>query len=461
MRKGLPFQLVLAVLLALSGPFARADLYSAAQAFKNQEYEKAFQLFLELAELGQRDAQANVAMMYVEGTGVKRNNVLGLAWAKIAAENGATEVQHIIEQLTPHVTPAAQKRIDEVYSLYGPLALKKRVLPSIFDRATSGDYQPCKLIPGQRVSHYPMSALEKGIEGGVYVEFTVMPDGRARNPRIVYSVPVEVFDTAARSTVFRTEFQPASTKGVPEPCTMALMVRYTINAGDKSYTELMKYVEKTKTQADAGDARSQLMYGVLTEGLPQLAKSRNEAMPSILKAAQAGLPTAQYMVGYRALQGWGCECDEPKALMWLHKAAAADQSDAQVVLAHYLLRGDPNLENTDKALTWLERAAKANHRDGKFYLAAVLAAGADAGKRDPARALQLLEGVMNDLDDDPTSYEIRAAANAMLGKFDQARKDQSRALKMAQKLGWENASLNARMTAYNKNQPWTGDLFAF
>ena len=68
---------------------------------------------------------------------------------------------------------------------------------------------------------------------------------------------------------------------------------------------------------------------------------------------------------------------------------------------------------------------------------------------------------MNDLDDNPTSYEIRAAANAMLGKYALAQKDQARALKMAQKLGWETASLNSRMTAYNKNQPWTGDLFAF
>jgi TPR repeat protein len=36
--------------------------------------------------------------MYVEGTGVKRNNVLGYAWAKIATENGATDVQHIVDQ---------------------------------------------------------------------------------------------------------------------------------------------------------------------------------------------------------------------------------------------------------------------------------------------------------------------------------------------------------------------------
>jgi hypothetical protein len=35
------------------------------------------------------------------------------------------------------------------------------------------------------------------------------------------------------------------------------------------------------------------------------------------------------------LEGWGCECDEPKGLLWLHRAAAADQADAQVALANY------------------------------------------------------------------------------------------------------------------------------
>ena len=86
MRKSLPFQLILMALLALAGSFARADLYSATQAFNNKENEKAFQLFLELAELGQRDAQSNVAMMYVEGTGVKRNNVASLN-SRMAAYN--------------------------------------------------------------------------------------------------------------------------------------------------------------------------------------------------------------------------------------------------------------------------------------------------------------------------------------------------------------------------------------
>jgi TonB family protein len=460
MRESGVFRLLMLGIVFLA-PTAHADLYTASQAYDAKDFPRAFELFRELAELGQPQAQETLAYMYVGGEGVKKDNVLGFAWAKIAVENGATDAQTIIDQLQAHVTPTAQKRIDELYEQFGPMALKKRVLPNIFDQASLAGYQPCHVIKGSADSYYPHDAIDRGIEGSVYIEFTVMPDGRARNPRVVYSLPLETFDSAARRLVLHTEFSPASLRGVPQTCTMAIMVRFEFTHNDETYGNLMSYVKKTKTSADSGDARSQMLYGLLTEGLPQLAKSRSEAMPSILKAAQAGLPTAQFMVGYRAMRGWGCECDEPKGLVWLHKAAASDQADAQVVLAHYLLRGEPDVENSDKALLWLERAAKSGNRDGKFYLAALLAAGADEHKRDPQRALTMLKDVMNDVDDDPTSYEIRAAAEAMLGKFPQAQKDQDRALKMAQKLGWETASQQSRLAMYDNREPWTGDLLAF
>jgi TonB family protein len=454
------FQLFAALAITCLAPLAHADLYTAAQAYDAKDFPRAFEL---LRALGQPQAQENLAYMYVGGEGVRKDNVLGLAWAKIAVENGATDAQTIIDQLQPHMTPVAQKRVDDLYAQFGPVALKKRVLPNIFDQAKLAGYQPCHVIKGSSDSYYPHDAVERGIEGSAYIEFTVMPDGRARNPRVVYSLPLEMFDSAARRLVMHTEFSPASLRGVPQTCTMAIMVRFTLkgDSGDTNYSALMSYVKKTKASADGGDARSQMLYGLLTEGLPQLKESRSDAMPSILKAAQAGLPTAQFMVGYRAMRGWGCECDEPKGLVWLHKAAASDQADAQVVLAHYLLTGPADAENSGKALTWLERAANSGNRDGKFYLAALLAAGVDAQKRDPQRALKVLDEVMDDLDDDPTSFEIRAAANAMLGNFPKAQKDEARALKMAQKLGWETASQQARLTAYNKQQTWTGDLFAF
>ena len=95
-----------------------------------------------------------------------------------------------------------------------------------------------------------------------------------------------------------------------------------------------------------------------------------------------------------------------------------------------------------------------------FYLAALLASEPDESRRDPRRALELLGQVMEERDTDPSAWEIRAAANAMLGDFKTAQNDQKKALRMAEKLGWDVASQRARLEKYQSGAPWTGDLLA-
>jgi TonB family protein len=462
MTKSLLFQLLTVAILGLVPGFARADLYSASKAFEEKDYERSFQLYRELAELGQLNAQENLAVMYVNGEGVKRDNVAGYAWAVIARENGGGEaMQSIIDQLEPHMTAGARQRISEIRAQFGKPALESRLLPKIFQGANYIDREPCR-ISKQAPFAYPREAVTRGIQGNVYMEFTVMPDGRARNPRVVFAVPAGVFEDASRRLIMRSEFTPSTQKGVPVPCTTAMMVMYVIKGVEKSdYSDLTSFMKRTEKKAEAGDPRAQMLYGLMLSGLPQYKKPRSDAMPYFVKAAQAGVPTAQFLVGYSTMLGWGCHCDEPKAAVWLHKAASADQADAQVMLANYLLRGEPGPEETVNALTWLERAAANDNRDAKFYLAALLAAGVDAERRNPARALEVLKQVMRDVDDDPTAFEIRAAAYAMQGNFADAQKDQRKALKMAQVLGWETASQQARLASYVASKPWTGDLFAF
>jgi TonB family protein len=463
-KKALLLQILLLAAIGFAPGAARADLYAAFQAYEQKDYAKAFGLYRELAELGQVQAQQNLAVMYVNAEGVPRDNIAGYAWAKIAIENGGggEPMQGIIDQLEPHMNAKARQRVDEIKAQFGNAALDKKLLPKIFEGANYTDRTPC-LISKQASSTYPSEAANRGVQGNVYMEYTVMPDGHARNPRVVYAVPAGVFDDAARRTIMRSEFSPSTQKGVPVPCTTGTMVMFVLKGVEKSdYSDLNAFVRKSQKQAEAGDPRAQMLYGLLISGLPQqVKKPRSDAMPFFVKAAQAGQPTAQFLVGYSTMLGWGCECDEPKAMFWLHKAAAADQADAQVMIANYILRGEPGPEEIEKALTWLERAAKNGSRDGKFYLAALLAAGVDGNRRDPERALKVLKDVMRDMDDDPTAFEIRAAAYAMLGKFTEAQKDQNKALRMAQDLGWETASQQTRLASYVASKPWTGDLFAF
>ena len=66
--------------------------------------------------------------MYVNGEGVKRDNVLGYAWAAIALENGGGEAaKGIVAQLEPHLNAAARSRIAEVQAQFGKAALEERL----------------------------------------------------------------------------------------------------------------------------------------------------------------------------------------------------------------------------------------------------------------------------------------------------------------------------------------------
>src|SRR6186713_3233066 len=95
---------MLVLIAMLASPATKADLYSAQAAADAKDFARAFELFRELAQLGHTGAQENLAVMYVNGEGVKRDNVLGYAWATLAKEQGGGEAAAgIIAQLDAHM----------------------------------------------------------------------------------------------------------------------------------------------------------------------------------------------------------------------------------------------------------------------------------------------------------------------------------------------------------------------
>jgi TPR repeat protein len=231
--------------------------------------------------------------------------------------------------------------------------------------------------------------------------------------------------------------------------------------GARDYYRLDGFVAETLADAKAGDPQAQMLYGMLLVGLPQLNKPRSQALPWFLKSAQAGIPSAQYQVGYSLLKGWGCSCDENKGVDWLRRAAQAGQPEAEVTLAMYALKGSPDEGRLKQAKLWLEQAAASGSHDGRLYLSALLATAPEAQGGDPRRALTLLDTVFRGVKDDPTAFEIRAAAQASAGEFKEAVQSERKAIAMAQRLKWDMSPLNERLTHYMANQPWRGSLLEF
>ncbi len=439
---------------------ARADLYTAEVAYEKGDFATAFKEFRALAELGQPLAQHNLAIMYARGEGTEASPPMAYAWAKISAENGMEGSRKIVEQLEPTLTPNSLQFARDIEREFNREALDKRLMPRILPGVDYSDRAPCRKDK-MDMPTYPEDANASGVQGQVFVEFTIFPDGRARNPRVTLAVPPNIFEKVVRSSLLRSKFIPATQDGKAVSCTAVVLYTFKTQNDASDYKGLDRYVEKTRKQAEAGDAHSQMLYGLLLAGLPQLNKTYSEALPWFLKAAQAGVPMAQYEVGNSLLSGRGCQCEENKAADWLRKAAEQDQPDAQVTLAEYALRGTPDGDATRRAKVWLERAVKSGNADAKLYLAALLAATPIDEVRDPRRAIDLLERIFSDYNYDPTAFEIRAAASANFGDFRHAIEDQTKAVAKAKKLNWDLNSQNERLVRYQSHQSWHGDLLAF
>src|ERR1044071_3151015 len=122
---------VIALILGLTGAHAAyADLYTAAAAVEKQDFARAFDLYREVAEMGRLEGQENLAVSYVNGEGVKRDNVLGFAWAQLARENGGgEEMQKIIETTQPHLTEGSKRRVAQLQAKFGKGGLQKSLRP--------------------------------------------------------------------------------------------------------------------------------------------------------------------------------------------------------------------------------------------------------------------------------------------------------------------------------------------
>lgn len=440
-------------LVALLCYSARADLFTAHLAYEKGDYERAFKDYRELAELGQSRAQHNLAVMYATGQGVRQSDINAFAWASLAAEGGDATAKPLVEQLRPLLAPGSEKIAADIAAPFSRTALNERLMPNLED--VGEDRDRCHIVkPG--TLEYPPEAKRQGIQGEVTVEMTVLADGSTRNPRIVSAVPTGAFEDSVRFMALRLRWRPGAPASTAIHCQM--LYRFQMDLSKAAYPNLESYMRATRNKAEAGDTQSELTYGLLLAGLPQLGRPKSEAVPWFLKAAQAGSRTGQYMIGTSLLFGMGCRCEENKGEVWLRKAAEADQSSAQVTLASYALRGSPDEKNTRMAHVWLERAAASGDHDGLYYLSALLAATPVATLRDPKRALTLLDKVRGEERDNPTAVEVRAAALAASGGFSDAVKKERKAISMASALQWDLVPLNERLERYQAGQPWYGNL---
>jgi TPR repeat protein len=458
---------LIGVTAALSmAPVAHADLYAATAAYEKKDHARAFELFRELAELGHPLAQETVAIMYVLGEGVKRDNVAGYAWAQISQESGpSAKVQPIIDQLEHSLTPEARVRVAELKDRFGKRALEQHLLPLLRPPGVSNPPEPDQPVcgmtrPAKPDLYYPKDAVRAGASGSVLIEATVLADGRARNPRAVLALPPNAFEAAGRHVAFDSGYEVSNSRD-GAACSVSFWVRFKM-ATAKNEGVLEDEVAKLKEGVAARDPTAQLQYALLNTGWPNLNRDAKNMAPLFIEAAQAGLPTAQFSLGLASIKGWGVVRDRAKGIRWLEIAANAGHHDARVLLATEILRSKPDAGGVTRARDLLEKAVAGGNFNAQYFLADLLLGDTAASvPADPRRSLELLGAVMSAVENDPAAFEVRAAAMSQTGDFAGAVAAQQRAVARARKMKWDVEPQEARLARYLKNEAWTQRLLVY
>lgn len=253
------------VALLLGALPAQADLYSAKAAYQKGDFPSAFEQFKELAELGQPEAQLDVALMYERGEGVALSNTFAHAWAALASANGEERAQAVRDQLEARLTPTSLQVSADLQAKFSQKALDARLMPRILNGKQFDNRDPAHLLK-TAFPDYPLDANRRGIQGDVYVEFVVAPDGRARTPRILYSLPKDVFDEAVIGSVMHSSFLPGRINGQPVATPMSIFYRFKAQYAASEYAGLERRVADTLRKANNGDPAAQMLYGMMIAG---------------------------------------------------------------------------------------------------------------------------------------------------------------------------------------------------
>jgi len=86
-------------ILLLSAVPAFADTAAGVAAFKNKDYQKAFQEWKAAADMGKAEAQFDLGLLYAQGLGVQRDLTEAARWYRKSADQGNAEAEFALGQM--------------------------------------------------------------------------------------------------------------------------------------------------------------------------------------------------------------------------------------------------------------------------------------------------------------------------------------------------------------------------
>ena len=439
----------------LSGAAAHADFQAALAQYNAGHYDVARAGFLSLAELGDCSSQFNLGAMALQGQGGPKDLAGAVGWLQSADANGCRQlVGNRLPGLTARLTADESRAAAAIVARYGPDALRAEGV--INPDFTCADRTPPAVVSAP-TPEYPRQGALHHEAAIVITALTIGADGYARDPEILLSLPQDGFAAAAVEAWLNSRFMPAHRGGRPLEARQQAKTVFELAGATLADAPAIK---AARTAADSGEPAARYEVGLMATLDPSLSLSSARAGELLLGAARDGDVQAQYWVGSQLRATAACH---PRAdgAVWLRHAAAGGSAAAQLLLAGDLLAGTPSAEQIAQARALFARAAGSDSYYVRKHLVALLAASPLEAIRDPVGALALaVKLAAGDIQSDPQMFEAVAAAYAANADFRKAVAQQDLALTKAQSLGWNTRAMSDRQSAYRRDTPWRGELFA-
>ncbi|KAJ3334713.1 hypothetical protein HDU93_007381, partial [Gonapodya sp. JEL0774] len=172
----------------------------------------------------------------------------------------------------------------------------------------------------------------------------------------------------------------------------ALGLIYSYGKGvQKNEAEAVKWYRKA---ADQGNAPAQFNLGYLYDNGQGVQKDEGEALEWYRRAADQGNARAQSNLGVMFTDGRGVEKDEAEAVKWYRRAADQGNMDAQFNLGLMYANGRGVEEDVVEAVKWFRKAADQGDEQGQFNLGFIYENGRGVQK-DEVQALMWYRRALN------------------------------------------------------------------
>lgn len=452
----------LLICLTLYSMISNATFENGMDKYQQGDFEAAYFIFKNLAEIGNKSAQFNLGVMHYRGEFVSQSSIDAYAWMKTAAEFGDRTYNKTAEQILSSLSEkgqsAAMERHSEIEAEYGA-----EILASVLAPKPLSD-EDC-VQPPERLSvvaaKYPSKAQQNGMSGFVDIDYNVSRQGYARDVSVRQQTDKLFAKPSAKSLqLSRWNSSQGDHTGALQGRGLSVRYKFMIDGYEAIIVEkLTKDAKKIQEQANNNDLKAQYRYAKHLEAMRafDLVDQKIEYQTTnqwYLQAAQNGHPLAQYELGKNMVAGRGCEVDAVSGIKWLQAAATSGHPFAQEEIAMSAIYD--GLSVSKQATYWLRRAAASAYFKPKLVLAWHLIDNPDASELEIQEALTLIDAKPVVYYDEVRILETQAAVSAAAGDFKKAVKLQKKALKKAKSYGWEIPVMQKRLENFRAGKRWYG-----